>query len=177
MKLHLLQSNDKRSKFDDFKQAYVCYCKELSAYNPDLKGKDFDQVADEEISHAMEDDTTDCILMYAEDSFLGFAIVGQSPNSYCTDDIYIQEFYVAPKYRGVGVGETAVRRIISMYYDKDVSFFVLDDNFIARTFWSVVMGELGYKNLVRTGQVKPPSAQRLPNPTLEDLVFYYWHKE
>ncbi len=177
MKLHIIQDNTDDRYIQKLKEMYVNYLKELSPYSSALKNLDIEHTAVNEVNRALNDDSTDCIMICCEEEILGFAFVGQSPNSYCIDDIYIQEFYIKPKFRHIGLGEAAVGRIAKLYDGKDISLFVLEENFPARCFWRVTMIGLGYTDLARIGQIKPPAPERFDESKPKDVVFYYYQKK
>ena len=150
---------------------YVEYLKSLLMFNRDLQddlvhGKlTLRTVAKEEINSAINEPYNELFLFVndsndiKEDSFLGFAIVGVNPNSYGASDIYIQEFFVAPEYRGQGIGREAVYKIIDCY-KKDrlynVSLCILENNYPAKSFWDNVFPKNKWDDLIKTKELLPP---------------------
>lgn len=163
---------------------YVDYINKLKPYNKDLQqeGLDFKEIATEEVEKAIESDSTELLLFCDEkinSHIYGLAIVGQYPNAYSVNDIYIQEFYINEKRRGLG--REGVSLIMNRYNKlvplrtMDISLFILEENFPARLFWRTVMEELGYKDLAKEKVITPPGENMLSLSNAE-LKFEYWRK-
>ena len=155
---------------------YENYMLTLMPYNKELQKSNAvtRDSAGDEVLGALYRSNTD-IIMFADDQkhILGFVFIGQHPNAYSKDDIYIQEFYIMePKQ---GYGKQAVGMILNEYPGKDVSFFVLRENYPAKLFWKRVMEGNGYKELVFAGEITPPPDDMF-EPTLAETIFEYWRK-
>ena len=173
MHFNLLENTQDVNKKAQLEQLYVDYLEGMVPYVPYLKEKNLSALAKNEVHRMIEDEHTYVFIFCAENGVIGFAIIGESPNSYSVDDIFIQDFYVVPKYRGIGVGENAVYRLCEMFDNKDISMYIPEENFPARIFWRGTLANIGYQDLVRQGRIKPlpPSDEVAPY-----LNYYYWAK-
>ncbi len=111
MHFNLLQNTQDVNKKAQLEQLYLDYLESMIPYMPNLKDKNLHALSKNEVHRMIEDESTYVFLFCAESGVIGFAIIGEAPNSYSVDDIFVQDFYVIPKYRGIGVGENAVYRL------------------------------------------------------------------
>ena len=77
---------------------------------------------------------------------IGFFILGHWPNSFCRNDTYVIEFFIAPECQRKGYGSQAVGWITQMMpVDGDISLYILPKNEPAKHFWKDTLERgLGY---------------------------------
>ena len=155
---------------------YVNYLKELSPYDDAIpkNDKEIKHMAKEMvIEYAESSHTTIYVIVKTE--IIGFFVVGQWPQAYATDDVYIMQFYISKPYQRKGYGKTAVKLFTESteFYNltDDISLFVLFGN-PASYFWTKIFKELGYKDLVKTGKIAPPTEENMDE--LPNARFYYF---
>ena len=167
---------------------YTEYLKKILPYSKELQKpekRDFlQEIAAEELENTLSRRDTDFLTFFTDEDVnkknpLGFAIIGRFPNAYGSNDIYIQEFYICERKQGIGreVVKLILERYENLFFGEnmDVSMFILEENFPARLFWKNVMEKMGYRELVKTREIIPPSEDRF-GATEAELRFEYWRK-
>jgi len=157
---------------------YAEYLRIIRPFNAELYDKDIPELimtAVNEVRNAVDTENTDLYFIRVNGVAVGFFILGFSPNAYCLDDVYIQEFYIRKECQRKGYGKSAVKWIVSEHSNKDITLFILKNNAHAFMFWDAVMPEFGYKELTHLDLVTPPSDECFAS-SRADTVFQYWKK-
>jgi Acetyltransferase (GNAT) family. len=95
----------------------------------------------------------------------GFALIGLYPNAFSRHDIFIGEFYIIPECRRHGYGTIAVKELVKLYPDYDISMFVLKKNFGAKLFWNRILSSLDYVERTSIGSIKAKT---------KNCEWFYW---
>lgn len=77
-------------------------------------------------------------LLYEGKHAVGFAIVGYGKNCHPSADLYIEEFYIRPKFRRQGYGLYFADQVLSGA--NAICFFTLEKNWPAVWFWKKYFG-------------------------------------
>lgn len=139
---------------EDLKPFYTEYINELSRY------KTFDESLDVIVSEmcGIEEHRNDMFIML-DGKPIGFAMIGSYPNSFVSEDIYIQEFFIKGEYQNKGYGQLAVKCIADKYKYKDISLFILKTNRKAINFWPIALNKIGYCSRLALGRIEATSGQ------------------
>lgn len=113
------------------------------------------------------DGRTDYFIVNDSNQIIGFILLGFYPNSFSRHDIFIGEFYICPEYRRHGYGTDAVKELIKMYSEFDISMFVLKKNLGAKLFWNYVFSKYEYVERTRAGGTKAKT---------KNCEWFYWVK-
>lgn len=82
--------------------------------------------------------------IYKDDDVIGFFIIGTGENCHPSADYYIQESYIKPEYRRQKYMTNAISDFVRKH-EGIYCLFILNENKIAKTFWSGLFERLGYK--------------------------------
>lgn len=143
---------------DEFVPMYLEYNKELHQYAPEVDLLSENQVEKWFCEYKMRKDTHIYHLMQ-DGKTAGFLIVGDYGNTHPDTDLYIQELYVRPEYRKMGIADRMIRKLIRTNPYR-YCLFILDNNIPAKMFWNTIFAEQNIKMLLLTDD------NPLPNCTL-----------
>lgn len=134
---------------DDVLEAYKNYINFLIPKNPELmeainNGETVESIAREELETAVEYDDTEILLIKHKNITVGFMIIGQYPNAFLDDSIYVQEFYIEKKWQRKGFGRYAAKLLFLRYPKRPVEMLILKKNKGAIRFWGKIMSRNGY---------------------------------
>lgn len=164
-------------------KVYENYLKSLLPYSTDLRElspEELNKIAKEEVARGINSDKSKLVLFTVDGdlpfpTIIGFAIVGTWPNSYCYEDLYIQEFYIDKPHQHYG--EQAIDLLIRSFNALDYSLFILEDNKNALAFWNHVMEKQGFLDMVKARLISPPEGDVFEEKKQDDFIFQYWRNK
>ena len=167
------------SETDKITGLFTLYLSELNQFDKDLpdtnRGKH--RLAKEKVISFGESNYAIIYAILLDQLIIGFFVIGVFPRTYSRDDVHIMHFYIDKDYRHKGYGRKAVQQFIEtsdFYHLTDaISMFVLN-NSPAIFFWSKVLEELDYTDLVSTGKITSPSSDKNRFGELPKGRFCFW---
>ncbi len=110
------------------------YVKELNSFNDKVQIRTAEELKREYCYTPY----TRFYLLYEGKQTIGFAIIGYGKNCHPSADLYIEEFYIRPKFRRQGYGLFLADRVLAGA--NMVCFFTLEKNWPAVWFWKKYFG-------------------------------------
>lgn len=148
---------------EELREIYADYINELSRY------KIFDESLDVIAGEMCEtEEHRDDMFIMLNGKPIGFAMVGNFPNSFTSEDIYVQEFFISKEHQNKGYGRQAVKLIAEKYGYKDISLFIIRTNQRAIDFWPNALNEIDYYSRLEDGGIKATSGN--------DMMWDYYKK-
>lgn len=124
---------------ESFKSMLKDYKDVLRMHNPDLKERTEDELAEEYFSL---EDTNLYLLQYGYQN-AGFAVVGHGRNCHKDIDLYLKDFYIHPRFRGLGLTQKFVDLITASV--NTVCFHIVKGSYWPDFMWEFIFRE--WKNI------------------------------
>jgi predicted acetyltransferase len=144
--------NDDKTALQNMFQFYL---HDLSAYTDNLTTNTDCVFENDDINTYYEKDTLIPMMIECDNTIIGFILLNMPPFTPSGYDYHINDFFILKKYRGQGLGKTAVRELLQKYSGKFAMVQLLK-NTIAIHFWEKALNECGIvyeeKDIIEDGE-------------------------